>query len=121
MKGTYVSGDEVERAGTRKFGNTTVCQHPGEIGTLERDEVLVIDFGHVLFQDWDPAVTKASQTARGGMPVGVQTYHPEDPASRVCSPSRMSSWGRPTGVSWPRRLAHRASVWARLRHFSSTG
>ena len=43
------------------------------------DELLVIDFDHVLFHDKDMAVVKANEAANRGVPVGVHTYYPDDP------------------------------------------
>ncbi len=79
LQGAYVSADEVERAGALIRGYRQVCQHPGEVGVLERDEILVIDFDHVLFGDTDLAATTAVGAARRGVRVGVHTYHLENP------------------------------------------
>jgi hypothetical protein len=78
-KGTYVSGDELERMGAKKRGYHTVCRHPNEIADPKPGETLVIDFDHILFGDVDKAVTKATAAALHGMLVGFHTYYPEDP------------------------------------------
>jgi hypothetical protein len=77
--GTYVSSDACERAAAYRLGYRNVCQHPKEIGVLGRDELLVIDFDHVLFDDQDLAVLKANEAANRGVSVGIHTYYPDDP------------------------------------------
>jgi hypothetical protein len=79
INGTYVSSDAVERAEAFRLGYAKVCQHPKEIGVLEPDELLTIDFDHVLFDDKDLAVRKANEAANRGVPVGIHTYYPTDP------------------------------------------
>jgi len=79
IKGTYASSDACERADAFRFGYLSVCHHPKEIGVLGLEELLVIDFDHVLFGDKDLAVLKANEAASRGVPVGIHTYSPEDP------------------------------------------
>jgi hypothetical protein len=79
FQGTYVSGDACERAVAFRLGYRTVCHHPKEIGTLQPDEVLVIDFDRVLFDDKDLALVKANEAANRGVTVGIHTYYPDDP------------------------------------------
>ena len=79
IEGTYVSGDACERADAFRFGYRTVCHHPKEVGVLGPEQVLVIDFDHVLFDDRDLAVRKANEAAHRGVFVGVHTYYPTDP------------------------------------------
>lgn len=73
----YMSGDELERDEARKHGYLKVVQHPNEIGELEPDQVLVIDFNHVLFDDHELAIAKANEAAQRGVLVGIHTYYRE--------------------------------------------
>jgi hypothetical protein len=73
----YVSGEELERADAYRLGYRTVCRHPREVGTPDVSETLVIDFGHVLFEDHESAVACVKAAAARGVPVGLHTYYPE--------------------------------------------
>ena len=73
----YVSADELERADAYRLGYRTVCWHPREIGLADVSETLVIDFDHILFDDQETAVMKASAAARRGVLVGVHTHYPQ--------------------------------------------
>jgi hypothetical protein len=73
----YVSGDALERADAYRFGYRTVCWHPREIGVPEVSDTLVIDCGHVLFDDYEHAVACAKAAAARGVLVGIHTYYPQ--------------------------------------------
>lgn len=79
MKGIYVSSDACERARAFRLGYRNVCHHPNDVGVIEPNETLVIDFDHVLFDDRDLAVLKANEAANRRVPVGIHTYYPSDP------------------------------------------
>ena len=74
---TYLSSDALERADAYRLGYRTVCQHPKEIGVLEPNETLVLDFNHVLFDEREMVVVQANEAARRGVLVGIHTYHPQ--------------------------------------------
>jgi hypothetical protein len=77
LPATYVSGDALERADAYRLGYRTVCQHPREVGSLDVSETLVMDFGHVLFDDHESAVICVKAAARRGVLVGIHTYYPQ--------------------------------------------
>jgi len=77
LPATYLSNDALERADAYRYGYRTVCQHPKEIGLLEPNETLVIDFNTVLFDDQEMVIVKANEAARRGVLVGIHTYHPQ--------------------------------------------
>lgn len=80
VPGIYLSADELERAvAYRRFGYREICAHPKEVGILERDEALVIDFAHVLFDDAPAALMLALDNAERGVPVGIHTYDLANP------------------------------------------
>lgn len=78
LQGTYVSGDEVERADAERMGYGTVCQHPNKVDCLGAGDVLVIDLGNVPFDEKGEAAKLAYDAARAGVPVGVHTYDEDD-------------------------------------------
>jgi hypothetical protein len=79
IEGTYVSGDACERADAYRFGYRQVCWHPKEITLAESDQLLTIDFDHVLFDDRDLAILTANKAANRGVLMGIHTYYPNDP------------------------------------------
>jgi hypothetical protein len=79
IKGVFVSGDEYGRAKGRKAGFETVLQHPVEVGVLGGDEILVMDFDRVLFDDKKHLLKVANAVAGSGVKVYLLTYHPEHP------------------------------------------
>src|SRR4051794_4764192 len=74
---TYVSGDSRERADAYCLGYRTVCHHPREVGVPDVSETLVMDFGHVLFDDHEATVACVKAAAARGVLIGLHTYYPE--------------------------------------------
>jgi hypothetical protein len=79
IRGTFVSGDEIERADARALGYANVVGHPIEIGDLKPGGVLVLDIDRIAFGDRDAAIERARAAAEASVPVGVRTHHPDDP------------------------------------------
>jgi hypothetical protein len=73
----YVSGDELECADADRLGYSTICQHPREAGVPDVSDVLVLDFGRVLFDDHESAIACVKAGAARGVLVGIHTYYPE--------------------------------------------
>ena len=78
IDGTYVSGDELERAAAFDLGYAVVCQHPNEIGVIGAGGMLVLEFDHVLFNERFLIVLAANLAADYGALVGIHTFHPTD-------------------------------------------
>jgi hypothetical protein len=79
IQGTYCSADEVNRDEAYRTGYERVCRIPREIGTLGGDDILVIDLDFPQQDLKGQAIRVANHVARSGVPVGVHTYHPDDP------------------------------------------
>jgi hypothetical protein len=79
ISGTFVSGDEVERAAARALGYANVVGHPVELGALVPSRLLVLDLDRIAFGDRDAAIERAKAAAKAGVSVGVRTYQSDEP------------------------------------------
>ena len=79
MARIYLSTDDMARRLARRWATVDIYQHPREIVGLQRGDLLVIDFDHVLFDDKDAAVALMLRSVRQGVRVGVHTYADGDP------------------------------------------